>query len=348
MNSAIRIFTWTVLTAAALLARDHTDVITMKNGDRLTGEIKGLDGGVLRLDLDYVDGALSLQWLKVARVESRQLFIVLTQDGSVFTGAVSTARDEANKIEVIGMSETPTVIEQARVVKMEETSIAFLRRWSGQISLGVVYSKGNNATQYNLGGDAEYQRERWGAQVVLSSNLSANSGSETSTRNQVTLTGYRLLPWRNYFYGGLVDFLQSSVQDIHLQSSVGGGIGRYLKNTSRSRISILGGLAWQSANYTSSDSAVQTQQVAAGLLATNVKIFVFKKTNLSLSAYLIPAINDAGRVHFSTNTSYYWKIFGDLSWNLSFYGNWDTRPPANFAKSDYGYSSGLKWTFGYR
>ena len=348
MNSAIRIIAWTVLAAAPLIARDHTDVITMANGDRLTGEIKGLDGGVLRLDLDYVDGALSLQWMKVARVESRQLFIVHTQDGSVYTGAVSTARGEADKIEVIGMSETATVIDHARVVKLEETSIAFTRRWSGQVDLGVVYSKGNNATQYNLGSDVEYVRERWGAQVTMSSNLSANSGSETSTRNQVTLTGYRLLPWRNYFYGGLADFLQSSVQGIHLQTSVGGGIGRYLKNTGRSRISILGGVAWQSANYTSSGSSVQTQQVAAGLIATNLRIFVFKKTNLSLSAYLIPAINDAGRVHFSTNTSYYWKIFGDLKWNLTFYGNWDTRPPVNFAKSDYGYSSGIKWTFGYR
>ncbi len=38
----------------------------------------------------------------------------------------------------------------------------------------------------------------------------------------------------------------------------------------------------------------------------------------------------------------------NLNWNLSFYGNWDTRPPANFSGADYGYSVGLKWTFGFR
>ena len=36
------------------------------------------------------------------------------------------------------------------------------------------------------------------------------------------------------------------------------------------------------------------------------------------------------------------------NWGTFFYGNWDTHPPANFAASDYGYSSGLKWTFGFR
>ena len=34
-----------LLFAVPLLARDSTDIIIMKNGDRLTGEVKGLDAG---------------------------------------------------------------------------------------------------------------------------------------------------------------------------------------------------------------------------------------------------------------------------------------------------------------
>jgi hypothetical protein len=37
---------------------------------------------------------------------------------------------------------------------------------------------------------------------------------------------------------------------------------------------------------------------------------------------------------------------GQLSWNISFYGNWDNRPPGNLPGSNYGTSSGLAWTFG--
>jgi hypothetical protein len=347
MNSRAGILSCILFAVTPLTAREKTDVIVMKNGDRLTGEIKGLSNGVLRFDLDYVDGALSVQWSKVARLESKQLFILQTEDGVMHTGTLITDPVRTDHIRVEGVEEE-ALIEQGRVVRVEETSQSFLRRWSGEVSIGAVYTKGNNATQYNLGTDAEYRRERWGAQVVVSSNLSANTGSDTSTRNELTISGYRLLPWRNYFYGGLADFLQSSVQGINRQNTIGGGIGRYLKNSSRIRISLLGGVAWQTADYTGSTVEAPTTQVAAGLLATSVKLFVFKKTNLNLSANLIPAINDGGRVHFTMNTIYALKLFSNFWWNLSFYGNWDTRPPANFSGSDYGYSSGIKWTFGYR
>ena len=40
------------------------------------------------------------------------------------------------------------------------------------------------------------------------------------------------------------------------------------------------------------------------------------------------------------------KFYGNFTWNVSFYGNWDSRPPANFSGSDYGSTTGLSWTFG--
>jgi hypothetical protein len=348
MNTRATILSAVLLAAAPLAARPKIDTIVMTNGDRITGEIKGLDSGVLRVDLDYVDGTIALQWMKVARVESPQLFIVQTQDGSSHTGTLFTTPGETNKIQVADIVHGAASIEQARIVRMEETANRFLQRLSGEFSLGLIYSKGNNSTQNTLGSELVYRRERWGAAAAFNSNLSSNSGSNTSTRNQLDLTGSRLLPWKNYYYGGIGSFLQSSVQDIHLQTTLGGGIGRYFKNTNRARISVLGGLAWQSANYKQANLAIDTQQTAAGLVATDVRLFVFKKTTLAIRAYVVPSFSENGRVRYNTNASYYLKLFRNLSWNLSFYGNWDTRPPANLSGSDYGYSVGLKWTFGYR
>jgi hypothetical protein len=184
---------------------------------------------------------------------------------------------------------------------------------------------------------------------MFSSSLSANAGSETSTRNELYLKGYRLLPRRkNYFYEGFGEFLQSSVQGIRLQTTLGGGIGRYLKNTDRTRFTLLGGLAWQNTHYRQSTASLATQDVAAGVLATELTVFKFNKTNLSITAAVFPSISGPSRVRFNTNTSYYIKLISNLSWNMSFYGNWDTRPPPNFAGADYGYSSGITWTFGYK
>src|SRR5215472_8013912 len=71
-------------------ARAAKDVLVMKNGDRITCEIKSLQNGVLKVNLDYVDGSISVNWLKVARLESSYLFIVSLQDGSMYSAKLIT------------------------------------------------------------------------------------------------------------------------------------------------------------------------------------------------------------------------------------------------------------------
>src|SRR5215510_11646756 len=100
MGIRATIFGAVLTLAAPLSARQKTDVIVLANGDRITGEIKSLNAGVLRVDLDYVDGAISVQWLKVRRITSNQLFIVQAQDGSLYTGTLASAVREPDKIEV--------------------------------------------------------------------------------------------------------------------------------------------------------------------------------------------------------------------------------------------------------
>jgi hypothetical protein len=338
----------TLFLATPGFARNKNDVVVMKNGDRLTCEIKGLEDGVLSVSLDYVDGTVSLQWSKVARLESAQKFIIKTQDGSVQSGTlVSTEAVAAQplKIQIEEKGAKTAVVEARQVVKITQTSERFWQRFNGAIDFGIDHSKGNDATQYSLGAETSYIRERWAAMSSFNSNLSANSGSTTSTRQQVDISAYRLLPWNNYFYEGIGSFLQSSVQGITLQTSLGGGIGRFFKNTNRFTIAVTGGLAWQNIAYQPS-LAIPDQNATAALIAAQFKVFKFKRTNLSLASSVFPVLSEPGRVRYGTNASYYLKLFSNLSWNISFYGNWDNEPPRHLSGSDYGSSSGVRWTFG--
>lgn len=338
-----------LLLATPLVARDKTDVMVMKNGDRMTCEIKRLDGGVLYVSFDYIDGTASVDWSKVARVESKQLFIVKTQDGSMYTGVLSTAKTPAGRpvqIQVVADTQQESVIDRSQVVQLVQTSENFWRRFNGEVSWGMIYSKGNESTQFSLGTQAAYVRERWSAKAGISSNLSSSTGTDASARNQLNVSALRLLPWNNWYYSGLGSFLQSSEQGIDLQTTLGGGIGRYLKNTNRASIAVLGGAAWQETNYRPSIVPLGTQSLVAALIAADVRLFRFSKTKLSVAAKALPALSQPGRVRFDTNASYYIELFSNLSWNLSFYGNWDNRPPPGFSGSDYGTSSGLSWTFG--
>lgn len=348
MKAQILLVTLALLFTVPLKARDNTDVMVMTNGDRLTCEVKGLDSGVLYVSLDYIDGTSPVDWSKVARLESKQLFVVKTEAGEVYTGMLRTPEvgsDRPVQIKVVTAG-GENILDRSQIVNMVATSDRFWERFNGDVSFGVIYSKGNQSTQYSLASQAAYVRERWSAAAGLDSNLSSSAGTSASTRNALNLGARRLLPWNNWFYAGIGDFLQSSEQGIALQSTIGGGLGRYLKNTNRMSVSFIVGPAWQNTDYKHSNTTLSNQNLVAALLYADARIFKFSKTSLEVSGVLLPAISDPGRVRFNTNASYYIKIISDLKWNISFYGNWDNRPPPGFSGSDYGTSSGLSWTFG--
>jgi uncharacterized protein DUF481 len=349
MNIRTFILSCTLLCALPLMARNKTDVMVMNNGDRMTCEIKGLDGGVLYVSFDYIDGTTSVDWSKVAHLESSQLFIVKTHNGRVYTGTLRTpemATDRPVRIEILEAAEQETVINRSDIVQMVGTSDNFWQRFNGEMSFGTIYSKGNQSTQYTLGSQTAYVRERWRAYASFESNLSSSTGTNVSTRNAIGFGALHLLPWYNWFYSGLGGFLQSSEQGISLQSTLGGGVGKYLKNTNRMSISVLGGAAFQNTKYQPTVVPLGKQNIASALVYTEARLFKFSKTNLDVTAAFLPAVSDPGRVRFNMDTSYYIKLFSNLKWNISFYGNWDNRPPPGFSGSDYGTSSGLSWTFG--
>jgi hypothetical protein len=340
-----------MLVAWPLTAREKTDVLVMKNGDRLTCEIKSLSADVLYISLDYALGTVSINWFEVDHLESNQLFVVKTQDGEVYSGTLSMPKRESARpasIEVINEPGEKLELERDQIAKMDQSFENWWHRFNGSIGLGAIYNKGNQSTQYELSTDVNYPRERWSASAAYNSTLSSNKGASASSRNQIDVSAQHLLPWNNWYYTGFAGFLQSSEQGINLQSTLGGGVGRYLKNTNHTSISVAGGLAFQRINYQQNILVAPGQNVASGWVSTQAKLFQFDRTNLTVVASLLPALSDPGRVHFNLNTSYYIKIWGDFRFNITFYGSWDSHPPPGFAGSDYGTSTGLNWTFGNR
>jgi hypothetical protein len=349
MNLRTSVLLTIILVVTPLHAREKTDAIVMKNGDKITCEVKGLASDTLYISVDYILDTLSVDWTKVDHIESKQLFLVRTQGGRVYTGTISTPETPSERpveIEISQSSDERVTLERKQIVRMDETAASSWQRWNGQFGAGSSYTKGNESSQYNLNSSIGYVAPRWSAGASYNSSLAASSHVSVSTRNELSLQGQHLLRWNNWYYTGLIDLLQSSVQGIQLQNSFGGGIGRNIVNTGSTFFSLYGGFAWQQINYQQTILAASTQHVTAGLIGTQLRLFRFDKTTLSASANLLPAISQPGRVNFNLNTSYYVKLWGKLNWNFTLYGNWDNQPPPGFSTSDYGTASGLSISFG--
>ncbi len=147
------ILLFTLLLTPPLFARPKTDILVMNNGDRLTGEIKGLSAGTLYVSFDYFLSTASVNWSKVNHVESKQLFIVRTEDGSVYTGTLKTterAGERPMQIEIAVEAAPAVVVSQPQIVEVDQTAERFMQRLNGGINSGFNYTKGNQAAQYNF------------------------------------------------------------------------------------------------------------------------------------------------------------------------------------------------------
>jgi hypothetical protein len=338
-----RVALLTFILSLPVLARPKTDVIVMSNGDRLTCEIRGLEGGLLSVRLEYIPGTVTVDWTKVKRLESNQLFLVETESGTTYTGALKTVESTADqpvKIEIVDDDTArDTVVEQSKVIVAAQYGESFWRQIQGNFSAGLIYSKANATTQYDLSSDLTYRRERSTLELLYSSAFSTSRGATTSTRNQVDFQANRMLRWNNWYWASDTSFLQSSSQGINSQTTLGGGIGRYLSNTSAVRITVTGGLGWLDSSY--SNRPMQNNLVA--LIAGNVDIFQFRRVELTVTPTLFPSLSDTGRFHFNLNSQYKVRLAAGFWWNVTFYGNWDNRPPVGLVGSDYGASMGLTY-----
>ena len=79
--------------ATPALAREKSDVIWMNNGDRITGEIKQLEHGKLRLGTDSF-GEIRIEWDDISRIESDFAFQFERTDGTRVTGIISKTPEQ--------------------------------------------------------------------------------------------------------------------------------------------------------------------------------------------------------------------------------------------------------------
>src|SRR5689334_25275360 len=70
------------------MAANTDDVVVLKTGDRMTGEIKGLQSGELRFKSSYMAEAVRLDWAEVETLQSKTMFMIWLVDGKLVTNTM--------------------------------------------------------------------------------------------------------------------------------------------------------------------------------------------------------------------------------------------------------------------
>lgn len=74
--------------------RIKMDIVYIRNGDKITGEIQSLTQGQLSVKPKYASSAFVIDWSEVDHLESTQDFVVADPQGKVYTGAIGKGGED--------------------------------------------------------------------------------------------------------------------------------------------------------------------------------------------------------------------------------------------------------------
>jgi hypothetical protein len=323
-------------------ARDKSDTVILRNGDRISGDIHSLEFGILTLSTDNMS-TLSIEWPAVRSVTSKFEFAIERNDGTKYHGTIATSEDGAD---LVVTSDAGTVrIPMAQLERISRFSPNFWDRINGGLSVGFSYSKSSAIQVSNVNFNANYRSTKIDSSLSFSSNTTKDS-SGTTTNRELLSTNVQFLQQSRNFWGLLGSLERDQSLGIDARLVAGAGVGRrFLQTTFSELTGVVGLVGTEEWIVDQSEPRASLEAVVGG--SWQVFRFVDPKTRLNLSLYVFPSLTEQGRYRSTGDLSLTHKFPHDVTVGLTGYLSYDNQPPeAGAEKSDYGVTFNLGYTFG--
>ena len=340
---------WIALACAGLLvlasmaeARDKTDQVVLKNGDFLTGEIKGMEAGRLSFKTDTME-TVSIKWTKVSLLRSSCSFQIETADGLRHLGTLGDTYGE--DILLVRGEDVSISLPIDQVVRMAPIESYFRERFSGSVSVGFSYTKGSDLTQFSINGNTRYRTDKNILDLSASSILTVQGKGDTKERDDVGLIYTRLLP-KKWFLLAASSLQRNDELGIERRLILGGGGGRYIVQTNRAELSALTGFVMNQEWIAGTGPTNELN--AEGLAGLIFSVFIYDTPKMTLSTKVLTftGLTNTGRFRVEYDISLRKEIVKDLFIEPSGYVSYDNEPPSEgSAETDYGLVTSLGYSF---
>jgi hypothetical protein len=326
--------------SATTHAQGRTDVVTLANGDRITGEIVRLERGRLEFKTDDA-GTLYLEWDKLSRLVTTRLVEVLTTDGRRFLGSLGRAADRS--ITVV-TSEREVSLQMSEVTLVTPIGTRFWRQLDGSIDAGFSYTKSSGVAQLNMNSDTVYRK--LASRARLTASLTQTKKDDDSGRDDRAFVemSYLRYPWQRWFILTAGRFETNESLGLTLRSQIGAAAGPRLVNSNRAQLVLGAGLAF---NHEQGVDVESTQNVEA-LFTFETAFYTYDrpKTNFDVSFQYYPSLSNTGRQRLQLDAGAKREFLKDLFVALNLYNTYDNRPPNPAADTnDVGIVLSIGWTY---
>jgi len=328
------------LPASPAAAAAKTDVVVLRNGDTLTGEVKSLDRGKLTFETDDI-GTLGVEWDNVRSVTAGATFEVEDLDGGQYFGTLRPGAKDG-EIDVVSAAGGWT-LDVSRVVRIQRLGATLWRRLDGSIDAGLSYTSSSELLKIDLAARVTLKRPGHEFGVDGSSTMTRQPDVEDTRRNSLTVSYGRRFPDR-WLAFGQAQIEQNRELGFDLRGSLTAGGGRYLVQRRRLDVQAVLGLRVNREKPLEGDSTTNLE-AAAGFTFDRFS-YDFPKVDVYVTLAAFASLSDWGRTRLEADARFKRELLRDFTVSLRVYESYDSRPPTTSAEhNDYGGSIGLGWTF---
>lgn len=326
------------VSSAAFAAR--TDLVVLRNGDRITGEVQRMRQGKLQVKTDDV-GTLSIEWDKIASITTAALYDVTMRDGALLLGSLRPAASRS--LDVVAAGGSITTVSMDEIAALDTIKSAFLKRIDGSVDLGGSYTESSGVAELSLDAEATYRRPSYFYDLSFATNLTRQPDAPETARYalQVGFTRARPNRWLVSSFGL---FERNPELGFDFRGTGAGSLGRYLARASHVELMLAGGLAVGREIPVGADAVTNVD----ALVVTDLSIFTYDypTTRVDVTLLVFPSLDSPGRLRVNADAKVKREIYRDLFIAVSGYDAFDNRPRTGDARrNDFGVSVSFGWTF---
>ncbi len=318
------------------------DTIVHINGNVLTGDFKKMAYGVITYKMDGM-GTISLEEVKVNTMRSIKQFEVKMKDGSILYGSMDTSSIDRKVNILTENGRKPIFIED--IVEIYPIRRSFWMRTSGDLSLGVNYSKGSDVATLAFSGNLSYRKKKSYFEYTWDNNNTFQQDSLTSS-NINTVLGWQLLLKNKWSSMVSVGASQNSELGTKLRLALNMIGIRDISYNIWNRLFAGGGLTV--VRETPYDNSGVTEDLA-GLVHVAWKVYKYTapKVWVDANCSFVPYLTDPGRYRVVINLNPKVSVFSN-NFKIGFasYYNFDNQPPSDATTTnDWGINLQITYTF---
>lgn len=332
-------FAFVCLSVLTIQAQKN-DTIYLRNGDRITGELKKFEYGLLNLSTDAMK-TISIEFDKINSIHSAKYFEIRLNSGQKFFGHLKKS-EVMSTVNVITV--TDTVAKRLwDIVLIMPIKSSFFQKIDGSIDLGLTYTKASDVFQYSLNTQITHRTTYYSTRFNLESILT-DDGSKISKNNTLGITVSHLLP-KKWLTRISAQVQQNTELNLDYRAQAGYGVGYDIARSNSVRFNVLGGLV---INQEKTLETVETSENLEAIFATQVKWFKYRSPKIDVTSGLeiFPSLTSFGRFRLEYDLSAKYELIKDLFLNIQLYENFDSEPSkGGDAKNDWGIITSIGFTF---